>query len=210
MRVLRSLESVPVQGPPLSEPDSPFDVPIRDVPSREAAMAPPAAQRSSISGLLIWLAAASALVVGIVIGFASGYAAGQRSVPAPAAGQTFSEAAIAEPIQVEEPAPIVTEPEPIEPTVAAASNVTSVSTGSTVSNVPNESRPGSIDVLSRPSGAQVILDGRRVGRTPLTLPDVTPGEHDVRLELPGHNRWATRVDVKPGARARVAASLEQP
>jgi hypothetical protein len=64
--------------------------------------------------------------------------------------------------------------------------------------------------MSRPSGAQVILDGRVVGRTPLVIPNVTPGTHSVRLELAGFTRWATSVDVNAGARARVAASLEQP
>jgi hypothetical protein len=55
----------------------------------------------------------------------------------------------------------------------------------------------------------VILDGKAVGRTPLTIPDVSAGPHDIRLELPGFNRWATTVDVAAGQPARVAASLEQ-
>jgi hypothetical protein len=71
------------------------------------------------------------------------------------------------------------------------------------------SGPGSLQVLSRPAGAQVILDGKAVGTTPLTLPDVPAGPHAIRLELPGFNRWATTIDVQAGQPARVAASLEQ-
>ena len=71
------------------------------------------------------------------------------------------------------------------------------------------SGPGSVQVISRPAGAQVILDGRLVGRTPLMIADVTPGEHSIRLELSGFQQWATTVDVKPGGAQRVAASLEQ-
>jgi hypothetical protein len=67
---------------------------------------------------------------------------------------------------------------------------------------------GSMDVLSRPSGAQVYVDGALVGQTPLLLPNVEPGAHAVRISLPGHQRWATSVDVRPGDRTRVAASLE--
>jgi hypothetical protein len=74
---------------------------------------------------------------------------------------------------------------------------------------PAASGPGSIQVLSRPTGAQVVLDGRAVGRTPLAIADVRTGAHDVRIELPGFRRWATSVEVKPGERTRVAASLEQ-
>jgi len=38
---------------------------------------------------------------------------------------------------------------------------------------------------------------------------VTAGSHEVRLDLPGFNRWVTTVDVKAGSAERVAASLEQ-
>jgi hypothetical protein len=75
--------------------------------------------------------------------------------------------------------------------------------------LPPATGPGSLQVLSRPAGAQVILDGQVVGKTPLTIPNVSAGSHDVRIELPGFNRWATTVDVPAGMPARVAASLEQ-
>ncbi len=74
---------------------------------------------------------------------------------------------------------------------------------------PVATGPGSIEVVSRPSGAQVILDGRSVGRTPLSLPEVSNGAHDIRLDLPGFRQWATSVQVIAGQRTRVAASLEQ-
>jgi hypothetical protein len=69
--------------------------------------------------------------------------------------------------------------------------------------------PGSVLVDSRPSGARVLIDGRPVGTTPLTLPSVEPGEHNVALELAQHRRWTSSVTVKPGERARVAGSLER-
>jgi hypothetical protein len=81
------------------------------------------------SGLSIWFAAAGSLVIGILVGFASGYRAGQYqsgegttaaavteqgpSTPTPpsgaAAGQPFSESAVAEPLRVD-PEPIVPAP----------------------------------------------------------------------------------------------------
>jgi hypothetical protein len=64
-------------------------------------------------------------------------------------------------------------------------------------------------VASRPAGARVIVDGRRVGVTPLSVPGIKAGSHSVRLELPGFRPWATSVDVDNGARTRVGASLEQ-
>jgi serine/threonine protein kinase len=68
---------------------------------------------------------------------------------------------------------------------------------------------GSVVVESRPAGAQVFLDGRGVGVTPLSIPSVPIGSHVVRLELSGHKRWSTAIRVVAGERVRVAASLEE-
>ena len=46
---------------------------------------------------------------------------------------------------------------------------------------------GSLTVESEPSGAEVRVDGKLVGRTPVTLGDVRVDErHRVDLSLPGH------------------------
>jgi hypothetical protein len=196
-------------------------------------------ERAASRGVLVWFVAAAALVVGIVIGFTSGYSAGQRNVArsappaepeaiaetappavAPSApatsSQAFSEATVPDPPRVD-PEPLVV---PEDRSERAERSSGSARSGvprrpnpnvSNVSNAPNASnQPGSIEVLSRPPGAQVIVDGRIVGRTPLSIPNVAPGTHNVRLELAGFNRWATSVEVPAGTRTRVAASLEQP
>jgi PEGA domain-containing protein len=69
--------------------------------------------------------------------------------------------------------------------------------------------PGTVRVLSRPAGAQVVFDGQVVGKTPLEIGAVAPGQHSIRLELTGFKLWATTVDVKAGSDSRVAASLEE-
>jgi hypothetical protein len=68
-------------------------------------------------------------------------------------------------------------------------------------------REGSIEILSRPSGADVALDGRIVGQTPLTIPRVEEGTHVIGIELSGFSRWATSVRVEAGKPTRVGASL---
>ena len=67
--------------------------------------------------------------------------------------------------------------------------------------------PGSLVVDSRPPDARVFVDGREIGRTPVTLPNVPPGEHVVRIERDGYQTISTTTRVEPGARARVAVSL---
>jgi len=64
-----------------------------------------------------------------------------------------------------------------------------------------------LQIASRPAGATVYVDDLPVGITPLTMINVKPGPHRVRIELPGNRPWTTSVTVEAGAQARVGASL---
>ena len=72
-----------------------------------------------------------------------------------------------------------------------------------------DARAAGLQIDSRPSGAQVWVDGVAVGVTPLYLPSVATGPHTVRIEMPGFRAWTTSVSVGSGEPARVAASLER-
>ena len=67
---------------------------------------------------------------------------------------------------------------------------------------------GSVYVDSRPRGARVLIDGKFVGTTPLSVPEVAIGSHVVRLELPDHLAWTRSVRVAAGDAVRVTGSLE--
>jgi hypothetical protein len=67
---------------------------------------------------------------------------------------------------------------------------------------------GSLQVASRPSGAQVFVDDNLIGTTPLLLSNVAAGSRHLRIELSGYQIWTTAVQIKPSARFRVSASLE--
>jgi hypothetical protein len=183
-------------------------------------------------GVSLWFITAIALVVGIVIGFASGYSAGMKAdgildasasdtvadppatddAPRPSTPEkTFTEGTVPDPARVD-PEPIVTAPPPpaVDPPAAAERPAVTQPPQARPAPVdPAVSGAGSLQILSRPSGATVFVDGQTVGRTPLVISNVRIGAHDIRLELTGFRRWATSVQVSPGARARVAASLEQ-
>jgi hypothetical protein len=70
------------------------------------------------------------------------------------------------------------------------------------------STTGSIYVDSRPRGATVVVDGKTVGQTPVSLPDVAVGEHVVRIEMAGKKSWTSLAKVTAGQMARVTGSLE--
>lgn len=175
----------------------------------------------------VWFPMAAMLVVGLLMGFGAGFVMGQRDftpaprtaeralpraqrevaeepVPTPTVGQDFSESAVPTTVEDEQVRP--TEPSSGTPPAPAT---TRAEPQSEPLQPPMPTGPASMEVVSRPSGAQVYIDGRIVGRTPLVLSDVNPGDHSVRIALPGHQRWATTVSVAAGSRARVAASLER-
>ncbi|MCA1651199.1 MAG: PEGA domain-containing protein [Acidobacteria bacterium] len=79
----------------------------------------------------------------------------------------------------------------------------SESTGTT-----GAARGGRLSIRSEPSGAQVSIDGRSYGLTPLTLA-VTPGERRIVLKLDGREVRQT-VRVEPGGTASVIAPMSKP
>ena len=68
--------------------------------------------------------------------------------------------------------------------------------------------PGSLQVLSRPTGAQVYVDDNLIGTTPMLLSNVAAGSRRLRIELSGYKIWTTSVQIEPSARSRVSARLE--
>ncbi len=60
--------------------------------------------------------------------------------------------------------------------------------------------PYQVEVLSYPKGAQVFVDGKKMGTTPLQELSLFPGRHFIRLELSGHASWTQHLPdaVPPG------------
>jgi hypothetical protein len=85
-----------------------------------------------------------------------------------------------------------------------ASGESAASPGPAASNAST----GTLAIDSRPAGARVFVDDQSVGTTPVRVPDVTPGNHIVRLELADHRTWTEVAQVARGKTARVAGSLE--
>ncbi len=68
--------------------------------------------------------------------------------------------------------------------------------------------PGSITVLSGTDQADVLLNGERVGTTPLADPlQVAPGRYKVKLSKTGYVDYVQEVDVEAGGSVDVIADL---
>jgi hypothetical protein len=68
---------------------------------------------------------------------------------------------------------------------------------------------GTLEFQSDPSGAQVVINGRMVGRTPLVLRDLAVGSRAVRLEAPGYQWWSAAVRVVAQETTTVTVRLTQ-
>lgn len=65
-----------------------------------------------------------------------------------------------------------------------------------------------LTVITSPPGAQVRIDGKDKGKTPLTITDAQPGERKVDIFRPGHASVTRTVTVKAGAPAMLEIKLE--
>jgi hypothetical protein len=92
---------------------------------------------------------------------------------------------------------------------AARSFVVNVISGKEISQLVELSSTavnGTVDVKSDPLGARVLLDGRNVGVSPVSIPDVKPGTHAIMVEGPNGSIRQT-VQVTAGATASVFVPL---
>jgi hypothetical protein len=67
---------------------------------------------------------------------------------------------------------------------------------------------GSLIVRSRPAGATVFINGRRVGTTPLALSNQLAGSRAVRVTLEGYEVWTSAVRVMAYQQNVIVADLQ--
>lgn len=184
--------------------------------SLHAVSAPPAPRplQNARPSKASWLIAAGTLVIGLVTGLAIGMAlvrwnawlgepmASALTVPA----QNLDARDRALPTIGEQP---VAQPAPMNDAEESLSEPAALPASTLQARAVPPSGPALLYVESRPAGAEVHLDGQLVSTTPFQLSDLSPGPHTLRIELPGFKTWSTTVTSEPGARIRVAASLER-
>jgi hypothetical protein len=68
---------------------------------------------------------------------------------------------------------------------------------------------GMLDIVGEP-GVEVLLDGKPVGKTPVTNLKVTPGNHDVTFVDPAEGNRTMGVIVNPGDHTSVKTDRAPP
>jgi len=62
--------------------------------------------------------------------------------------------------------------------------------------------PGTLSLTSVPPGARFYVNGNAAGQSPVVMPNLSPGEYDVRAELEGYGTLARKIALKNGMSAR--------
>ncbi|MCC6811467.1 MAG: PEGA domain-containing protein [Deltaproteobacteria bacterium] len=66
-----------------------------------------------------------------------------------------------------------------------------------------------LTVVTKPERARVVLDGKDMGETPVSLNDLVPGEHWLVIVAPGYFRHSARIAVAPGTSERAEVFLRR-
>ena len=72
-----------------------------------------------------------------------------------------------------------------------------------------DTRPGALRVESDPAGAEVFLDDKKIGSTPLLVETIHPGNYQLRLVHAGYDDLLKVVAVAPGKEEKVELALEK-
>lgn len=60
-----------------------------------------------------------------------------------------------------------------------------------------EALPSGLSVISQPEGAEVVIDNKPVGTTPLTLENLSEGSHQISVSLPGYETASKSLYLEP-------------
>ncbi|MGE0455113.1 MAG: TonB family protein [Vicinamibacteria bacterium] len=72
---------------------------------------------------------------------------------------------------------------------------------------PSRTEIGEADILSRPAGASVVMDGAKVGLTPLRGFKLRVGNRQFELRTEGYQPWRGWLSVRAGESARLEARM---
>ena len=68
---------------------------------------------------------------------------------------------------------------------------------------------GSLDIVSEPYNAVVIIDGKEMGKTPLTVFQLIEGEHQMVVSLDGYTKATRTVNIVENESAMVKVSMNK-
>ncbi|MCD6194930.1 PEGA domain-containing protein [bacterium] len=62
-------------------------------------------------------------------------------------------------------------------------------------------------INSRPQGAEIYLEGKKIGETKLTLPGITPGNYHFSLKKDEFYEWSANINIEPYSLIEISPAL---
>ncbi len=171
----------------------------------------------------VFLPVALTLLLGLFVGFLAGYLVGSRDTAgtSPAGSPVAPEKTATEARRQARPPRATGGPGTSAPQVRRGTSVTA-SRGEPERSAPRAARPvaqapaaepaparGRLMVRSTPAGAQVFVNGRRRGTTPLAMRDLAPGAYTIRVARSGFDEQSRRVTVSSAGVRELNLRLER-
>jgi hypothetical protein len=94
-------------------------------------------------------------------------------------------------------------------TIHPAIEPVTMSQESGTQNTGRQPGTGSLLITTVPAGAEVFIDGTMAGVTPVTVPDLVPGSHDLSLKLNGYIDGSATVLSSEGKTQTYVIALEK-
>ena len=66
---------------------------------------------------------------------------------------------------------------------------------------------GGVDIVSTPLMADITIDGKGVGRTPLQLDNLLVGEHTIKISKQGYKEFVQKITISDGKTEKISATL---
>jgi hypothetical protein len=159
------------------------------------------------------LPVALTLLLGLFVGFLAGYLVGAREhpgqeVPSPASAENGRPSrGPAEAETSSAPPQRTSSTPPAAPSTASRQQAASPARQTAR---PRPAAQGRLVVRSTPPGAQVYVNGRRRGATPVAVRDLAPGTYTVRVARSGYREQSQRVSVSASGTRDVSFRLQRP
>ncbi len=69
-------------------------------------------------------------------------------------------------------------------------------------------KPGSINIKSKPTNANMYLDDKEIGTTPAVITDLLPGKYTLELKMSGYDVWGESINVESDIEETLTATLQ--
>jgi diacylglycerol kinase family enzyme len=69
-------------------------------------------------------------------------------------------------------------------------------------------KTGSVIIESTPAKADIFLDGKEIGKTPVSVKPIVPGRHNVEVRMDGYEVWSESVIVEEDIEKTITAALQ--